>query len=801
MSSDPSSPHVRPRSPTPLSQWRTKASSSKGKNLTWVRGRDANPTAPSLLARISDAATNGHEDDSSVDGSENPPGMVAVPFEQREAEEIGEISEVIVAGKKSQDELPTQTTTSGMRIKTEETPVTIPSPTRSEFSAGRKRGSRSTIDVFGEPTVPVSPVRRNSVIVIPKEEEIAVDFSSNGVIDVDAFLATLSPSKPKPRLVSSPPSMSLEPSTSTNQTPHSTANIASTTAVPPSESNPTSSLQPSPYPQDILDKCRHILVPLVERNAKLRRPSLDEELVKSRAFKLLSDKLCTDFIKLAKKVHEQISLHPPPPRRTPSADDVLGQKRGREESQDSLEHPRKVAKLESPEEMVLDDVDATTSPSSLVPVAPTEDIQMNEDIENIAPEHPSEPLVSGTGVDVTHPLSSREPSAALPLGPGSGANQQHLDISTPERAASAETDIPIPLQENAPASSPDHVEHNVLSVHATVAAGDEKDEASPSNSSPAHTPSNTAPVPAALTASGPPSRSTSPHANDASASDVAAEPGTSSHESELDHAASDIDAELSVNRILDPASEDEPVAHTPVDDMPPPKQSVNTPEPPVVYPPCLVPGVWQAVMGQPSSRIEEIDFFVDDATADAVERWSRRRDSFSPNERHVVVHLLCVPHTTAEAILQDTSLSPEAIAHELFISESDWPGPGELVVVLNSNSDSSKPDSKLSCSGKSWIVQTPWTTPLEITSHVRRGHNTLKLIQLAGLSDRLFVIHAREPLEEEKAAAYNQITAWQTIRKRWSPPHNVVAKTRLKSPPALTTSRENTPPKTPLVPA
>ena len=65
------------------------------------------------------------------------------------------------------------------------------------------------------------------------------------------------------------------------------------------------------------------------------------------------------------------------------------------------------------------------------------------------------------------------------------------------------------------------------------------------------------------------------------------------------------------------------------------------------------------------------------------------------------VHLLCVPHAVAEAILQDTELSPEAIAWSLFNSKPEWPSPGELVIELNS-----KPDSH----GNAWFVHSPVRT-------------------------------------------------------------------------------------------
>ena len=474
--------------------------------------------------------------------------------------------------------------------------------------------------------------------ISPKEEDMAVDFSGNGVIDVDAFLATVSPAKHKTPLVSSPSPVSPPPSTSANQTPPLTISTSHTSPVPASGSHSTPSPQSLPYPQAVLDQCRNILIPLVERNAKLRKPGVDQEAVKRKAARLLSDKLCADFIKLAKQVREQISVQAPS-QRPPSTE---GQKRGREGSNGSPGPPRKVVKLESPKEVGFPDVIATASPSTSPPVPPTEDIQMDEVIENIASKQPSEPpLVSGTGEDVIlPPSSSREPSAAPSLGPGSGVDQEHLAIGSPSGGARADTDIALPLQKITAASSLDHVESSDLLAHATIAARDEEVEAPSLSNSLLAPPSNTEPGPLSvgLPASRSPSRSLSPQANDASTTDVAEESGVAAHEVEQDHAASDtsgLDAER-VRDILDATPEDEQVAHPPIDDTGR-EQSADVLEMPVVHPPCLVPGVWQAVVGQPSSRIEEIHFFVDDATGDAIERWSKRHESFRFVEHGIIV--------------------------------------------------------------------------------------------------------------------------------------------------------------------
>ena len=52
-------------------------------------------------------------------------------------------------------------------------------------------------------------------------------------------------------------------------------------------------------------------------------------------------------------------------------------------------------------------------------------------------------------------------------------------------------------------------------------------------------------------------------------------------------------------------------------------------------PPTLVPALWAAVIGRASPDVETIQFFVDDATADAARHWARRKEEF----RLVIVYL------------------------------------------------------------------------------------------------------------------------------------------------------------------
>ncbi|TBU33371.1 hypothetical protein BD311DRAFT_748461 [Dichomitus squalens] len=726
-------PCDRERSPTPLSQWQTKAETAAGKgkkpiypNRSWVRVRDSDPPSvcsrdgaekPALLARMSDTGKT----DKRYDHGQRESAV-------KEGGEEGEVSQVL--GEKMQDEPSVQTVTSGVRIKTEELPVTIPSPTRSEHLVRRKRGSRSTIDVFGNPTDFPPSGMHDSIMNVPKEENESVESTKDGVIDVDAFLAAaLPPQTDKLYLVNSSSSMS--PTTTYNTVGRPPADViahvggmsasvsrsTSSPAVPPLRQSP-------PLSQRVLDQCRAILVPLVERNAKLRKPGVDEETVKRRAYRLLSDKLCADFVKLAKQVREQISGEK-------ATDTMHSVKRVREPGPDISVSPPKRPKLELPTEPSLEIV---------TPMALDEDTPMDQDTEVLPPADHAEVHVPA---DVTPPPSSRS-RIASPSNPDPALNRdRYPDISPTDLQPHPAIPLPFPAASSSSLGSPSP----------TIPTSQPPAPDEPSMQVPSEMPSDnqcTIIIPATSSPFLPPH---SPQTSSVSIDreDIAAT-------QEADNIASDSSRQDSetVTRILDRTPEDERVVQEPDDDM----HSVQRPNDPPSedYPPCVVPGLWGNVRGQPSARIESMDFFVDHATADAIQRWSTRQKSISLNERHVAVHLLCLPITPAQAVLQDPRLSPEDVAATLFDIPSDWPEPGKLVVEVKREDNTS---------GTAWFTHqpSPWTTHLDITLTVQHGKNTLDLIHLAPLADRLFVLHAAEPSEDEKMAAYKQTLIWLNLER------------------------------------
>ena len=175
-----SSPHDRARSPTPLSQWRTKADSAAGKgkqraypNLSWVRERDGGLSKLSAAdasggdrasppSGTSDAQRKASEIGRGTDGA----GEQDESGQRQRTVEVGEQGEVVqVVDEEMQDEPPAQSAASMIPVKTEEIPATIPSPTRGEQLSRRKRGSRSTIDVVSMSRSLRHPLNTENIVV------------------------------------------------------------------------------------------------------------------------------------------------------------------------------------------------------------------------------------------------------------------------------------------------------------------------------------------------------------------------------------------------------------------------------------------------------------------------------------------------------------------------------------------------------------------------------------------------------------------------------------------------------------
>ncbi|KAI0636024.1 hypothetical protein C8Q77DRAFT_1052468 [Trametes polyzona] len=173
----------------------------------------------------------------------------------------------------------------------------------------------------------------------------------------------------------------------------------------------------------------------------------------------------------------------------------------------------------------------------------------------------------------------------------------------------------------------------------------------------------------------------------------------------------------------------------------------------------LVPAIWWAFEGKHHPSMQKIQFFVDDATADAAERWASRKESFSFEGKHVRVTVLCLPTATVSEVYQN--LPPDAsradIVSALWNIKSEWPPLGTL------------------------IVQTPYERPihmwvppqhagaLDITHAIVRGENKFKLIQLADMSGKLFVFHASEPSDDEQLAIGTETMGWSRARTKLAP--------------------------------
>ncbi|KAI0749637.1 hypothetical protein C8Q80DRAFT_636659 [Daedaleopsis nitida] len=182
------------------------------------------------------------------------------------------------------------------------------------------------------------------------------------------------------------------------------------------------------------------------------------------------------------------------------------------------------------------------------------------------------------------------------------------------------------------------------------------------------------------------------------------------------------------------------------------------------HPPSVVPGVWAAVVGRSAPGVDTNEFFVDDATADAVECWAHRQDSFSVKDRHVAVHLLCLPQASVASAFQSLpqDATPGDIAAALWNVKPSWPLQGRLVVQVNSilqGSDNST-------SGRVWLpADLSGVGHIDITPWIVRGKNTINLIELEALSDYFFVVHATEPSAKEKEVIHADVLAWSHVSR------------------------------------
>ncbi|KZT23076.1 hypothetical protein NEOLEDRAFT_1036652, partial [Neolentinus lepideus HHB14362 ss-1] len=101
----------------------------------------------------------------------------------------------------------------------------------------------------------------------------------------------------------------------------------------------------------------------------------------------------------------------------------------------------------------------------------------------------------------------------------------------------------------------------------------------------------------------------------------------------------------------------------------------------------------------------------------------------------VCVRLLCLPRDLVEEIFQrmpGDHASPEDMTKLMAHIPTTWPQRGSLIVDLNVGQPSEQ----------TWFAEfmRQDSPPLDVTSSVEPGLNHLRIIQLANMSDRLFVL-------------------------------------------------------------
>ncbi|OBZ66237.1 hypothetical protein A0H81_13726 [Grifola frondosa] len=553
----------------------------------------------------------------------------------------------------------------------------------------RSSSSRSTIDVFGEPSH--SPANEAEVPSVPEKgrdgspspvSEAAVDellatifdadirnvdrMSAAPMPDPDVEMSSDLPPIPPPAAHPQRPTedefqaKALEADESfleelmSPPAPDRGADSDVEMAQAPSASPPPAHPQ-RPSELDVLEQCRQLIVPQIVKNAQLRDPEVDKEALTLRVQALFTDAYSAEFVRIAQLRQRSDSLlaDAPAMKRRIQEDDVSG-------GDASVPAP--------PKAMILNV--ATTSTNAL-------------------PSHISE----------LHTVSDGVPPGDAPVG-----NHGDLDMEVDVVPTSAEPQVAAQVL-----LPHDRRDIQLPEAHTVT-------EPQPMSSVVAYIPTDGAPIPSKMEAG--------------------------------EHFVRDHDQEPAPPPpplALKVGSEGHPVAH---DSAEPPPQHL---------PSCVVPGLWSVSVGSHTPNVTEIEFYVSDAVADATRRWARRREQFDIEDQYVSVHLLCLPIDTVAAVNStlDPSAAPGDVAAALWGIGTVWPRRGTLVIEMNSGKSSET----------TWLPAHlgPTDGPLDVSVSVRRGLNTIRLVQLCNMSGCVFVVHAAAPLEEERRGIASERNAWMTF--------------------------------------
>ncbi|KIP03497.1 hypothetical protein PHLGIDRAFT_20230 [Phlebiopsis gigantea 11061_1 CR5-6] len=117
--------------------------------------------------------------------------------------------------------------------------------------------------------------------------------------------------------------------------------------------------------------------------------------------------------------------------------------------------------------------------------------------------------------------------------------------------------------------------------------------------------------------------------------------------------------------------------------------------------------------------------------------------------------LLCLHTADVEkAAVKNPTATPEEFASAMWNVQTKWPRRGQLLLEVNGETDTPG----------SWIPKQlgPEDGPVDLTPHIVPGINTIRIIQLAAQTDRIFIVYAGSPPEDE-VKEFRNTAAWERL--------------------------------------
>ncbi|KAJ7285143.1 hypothetical protein C8J57DRAFT_1497993 [Mycena rebaudengoi] len=170
--------------------------------------------------------------------------------------------------------------------------------------------------------------------------------------------------------------------------------------------------------------------------------------------------------------------------------------------------------------------------------------------------------------------------------------------------------------------------------------------------------------------------------------------------------------------------------------------------------PCNnVPGLWFAKLGAERCRILECRFVVEPAFAIDWNLLPRLSGTSAPLKPKLSVRLLCLPRGQVEDRFSKLGphVSPATVAETMAEIETAWPQNGTLYVDINKHDGAGEDMAAQRNCGASFAAFDP-TLPLDLTGFIRPGPNVIRLIQLVGMQEHAFILHASPALERDPFA-------------------------------------------------